>query len=407
MDLAVVVLATWTVVYHLCLLVRLDAATAAVLEITALAICGYIRWHRRRAHGVQPNATPPAPVAPEASMGASTAEVRLIRVAAATGTLAVALVTVDWAWPATALLWVTAAGAGTAWAVSRLRRHAVDADSSPWPGSADRSETSWDAVVALVWAAGLAVLSMFMLWPNPDDLYYVNLSQWVADHGSFPVRDTIFSNLVYPMSSWPPMASYDTLVGTVARFAHVHAASVVYIWVPPVVTFLSVLALWRLLRAWRVRPLWLALSMALLFLLLDGGSGYASPGTLFLTRLWQGKVILLCLMVPTLLVYALRYVEHPTRRRAGWLFAGGVAAVGLSTTAMFLVPLIAIGGAAPLALRNPRKALESFAGDGRLPARCGRLHRRSRGSLCRPVRLPGAVPVRPLLVRPRDLPQWP
>ena len=72
------------------------------------------------------------------------------------------------------------------------------------------------------------------------------------------------------------------------------------------------LALWRLLRAWRGRPLWLALSMALLFLLLDGGSGYASPGTLFLTRLWQGKVILLCVVVPTLLVYALQIVEHPT-----------------------------------------------------------------------------------------------
>ena len=49
---------------------------------------------------------------------------------------------------------------------------------------------------------------------------------------------------------------------------------------------------------------------------------------MFLIRIWQGKVILLCLMVPVLLVYALRYVERPTRDRAGWLFAGGVARWG-------------------------------------------------------------------------------
>jgi hypothetical protein len=216
-------------------------------------------------------------------------------------------------------------------------------------------------VAALIWAAVLAALSMVTVSSNPDDLYYVNMSQWVVDHGTFPLRDTIFSNLVYPMASWPPMASYDALAGAAARLAGVPAASVVYEVVPPIATFLSVLALWRLLTAWRVRALVVCLSVALLFLLLDGGSGYSAPGALFLLRIWQGKVILLCLMVPTLLVYALRYVERPTWKRAGWLFLGGVAAVGLSTTAMFLVPLIAVGGAAPLLVRKPASAWRGFA----------------------------------------------
>ena len=163
---------------------------------------------------------------------------------------------------------------------------------------------------------------------NPDDVYYVNLSQWVTDHGTFPLRDTIFANLVYPMSSWPPMASYDALMGTVARLAHVRAAAVVYIVAPPIVTLLSVLAMWRLLRAWQVKSVSIALSSALVFLLLDGASPHA-PGTLFVSRLWQAKVVFLCLMVPVLLMYAVRYVERPDRERAGWLFVGGVAAVGV------------------------------------------------------------------------------
>lgn len=218
--------------------------------------------------------------------------------------------------------------------------------------------------MALAWATALAVLSTFTLWPNPDDLYYVNLSQWVVDHGTFPLRDTIFSDLVFPMASWPPVASYDAMIGTLARLSGVHAASVVYLFVPPVATFLSVLALWRLLRAWQVKAVGVALSLGLVFLLFDGGPGYAAPGNLFLIRLWQGKVILLCLMVPLLLVYALRYVERPTRAHAWWLFAGGVAAVGLSTSAMFLVPLVALAGAAPLAVRRPGRALLGFAAMG-------------------------------------------
>ena len=131
------------------------------------------------------------------------------------------------------------------------------------------------------------------------------------------------------------------------------------------------LALWRLLRAWRISPVWVALSVALVFLLFDAAPGYATPGNLFLTRLWQGKVILMCLMVPVLLVYAVRYVERPTRARAGWLLAGGVAAVGLSTTAMFLVPLLALAGAAPLLRSRPRRALVGFVAMAAYPVAAG------------------------------------
>ena len=39
----------------------------------------------------------------------------------------------------------------------------------------------------------------------------MNLSQWVAVTGAFPVRGTLLSDLVYPMANWPPVASYDAL----------------------------------------------------------------------------------------------------------------------------------------------------------------------------------------------------
>jgi hypothetical protein len=371
LDLAVVVLSSWTVIYHVCLLLRLGAAWAVGFEVVALTGWGLWWWRSHQRPDAARRSSRQAPVvsSPPGGAGSSTAGAVLLPVTVGSAALAAVVVAVGGSWPVVAALWLTAAVAGTVVAVARYRRTA-----GLGPTGRDRGAeppSSNGVLVALGWAAALAVLSMFTRGANPDDLYYVNLSQWVADHGTFPVRDTIFADLVFPMSSFPPVASYDGLAGTLALLGGVHAASVVYLVVPPVATFLSVLALWRLLAQWGVRALGVALTLALVFLLFDGGPGYSAPGNLFLTRIWQGKVILLCLMVPLLLVYALRYVERPSRGRAGWLFAGGVAAVGLSTTAMFLVPLIALAGAAPLLLRQPRRALVGFFSMAAYPLAAG------------------------------------
>lgn len=385
LDAAVVVLATWTVVYHVSLVLRLPAPWAVMLEVVIL-VGWFIVSRRFGAWPLDDGDEPPdrattagdqtatavagntSSSIPNAQPSRAETGARVLTVLA--GAAAALLVAIDGTWPVIAALWLVAAATGTAAAVVGARRAAR---ARPVVPVTERlhAATSTGAAIALVWATALAALSMFTRRPNPDDLYYVNLSQWVVDRGTFPLRDTIFSDLAFPMSSWPPVASYDGLAGALALLTGVQAASVVYLVVPPVATFLSVLALWRLLRAWRVPAVGIALSLALAFLLFDGGPGYAAPGTLFLTRIWQGKVILLCLMVPTLLVYALRYVERPSRTRAWWLLLGGIAAVGLTTSAMFLVPLIALAGAAPLALRSPRRALVGFGAMAAYPLAAG------------------------------------
>ena len=374
LDATVVVLATWTVVYHACVVLRIETTWAVVGELLVLAAAAATAWtlHRRSAPDPVDPAEEPAvesgqePAEDPARRPASRAELALLVVTVLAGTAATTLLALTSPWRWVAWTWLLTAVAGTAWAGMRLSRSGRDEVTADSTG-----ERRLNAVVALAWALGLAVFSLVTLRPSPDDLYYVNLAQWVTEHGTFPLRDTIFSDLVYPMSSWPPMASYEPLAGTVARLLGTSAGSVVFVVVPPIATFLSVLALWRLLDAWRVRPLALALSLGLVFLLLDGGGSTATPGNLFVTRLWQGKVILLCLLIPVLLVYALRYVDRPTWARAGWLFAGGVAAVGLSTSGMFLVPLLAVAGAAPLVFRAPLRAAYGFLAMSAYPLGAG------------------------------------
>ena len=109
----------------------------------------------------------------------------------------------------------------------------------------------------------------------------------------------------------------------------------------PLATVLAVLALWRLLRVWEVPMPALALSTALVFLLVAACDERRTVGEFFVTRLWQGKAVFVAVLVPLLFALLCSYAEQPARRTLVLLFAAGVAAVGLTTSAIFVVPVIA------------------------------------------------------------------
>ena len=360
LDAGLVVLATWTLVYHVALLGRLPSSLALVVEAVVLVAIGAGVILRMR----QPDRSAPVvpPSGPHRS-GAGRPRSRriLLPLALAATIVASVVMAVSGPWLLVWVPWLLAALAGVGLAVGGLR------DETP----AVRPVGRWEAPVVLAWALGLVVAAAWTLRPNPDDLFYINFSQWVADHGTFPLRDTLFSDLAYPAVNFPPVASYDGLVGALAHLVSRPAGDIAYLIVPPVAIVGAVLALWRLLRAWRVTHVALALSIGMVFLLFDGTSSYGPPGNLFVTRLWQGKVILLCIVVPLLLVHLLRYVERPTRVRAVWLALGGIASVALSTTAIFLVPLVALAGVAPLARRAPGAALRGLAATAAYPLLAG------------------------------------
>jgi hypothetical protein len=145
--------------------------------------------------------------------------------------------------------------------------------------------------------------------------------------------------------------------------------------VAPFAAALAVLALWRLLRAWEVRLVAPALSVALVFLLLavdtaeePGANVDHLPGDFFVTRVWQGKVILVAVLVPLLFALLHEHASRPSRRGVALLAAAGVAAVGLSTTALFLVPVVALAYLAPCAARAPRRAAAGVAAASAYPA---------------------------------------
>ncbi len=150
------------------------------------------------------------------------------------------------------------------------------------------------------WMLVLAALALLIVNPDDDDSYYLQLTGWIADNGVFPVRDVFFSDQVLPALYWPPAGSFDPLLGSIARLTGLSAPSLAYFAVAPAVAALAVLSLRRLLRSWAVPMPFVALSVAIGFLLCDAATN-PMFGSFFVGRAWQGKTVLLIVLVPVLL----------------------------------------------------------------------------------------------------------
>ena len=344
LDFAVLAFGAWTLIYGACLLAHFSTTSAAIAEAVAVVPCLWFVVRAPAAH-----AAPPV----GAIAGSRLRVVNAVAGVAAAAIAAFAATT----WAPVWILWLVAAGAALVCAGRGAQRMRASGGSG--------------AVTAAVWAAGLAVMSLLLVDPNADDTHYVHQATWIAERGRFPVRDTLFSDERFQALFAPPWDSLEALAGAVARAAGTSAPGLVYLGVTPLATVLAVLALWRLLRVWEVPMPALALSTALIFLLVAACDERRTVGEFFVTRLWQGKAVFVAVLVPLLFALLCSYAEQPARRTLVLLFAAGVAAVGLTTSAIFVVPVIACGCLAPLAFRAPRRAAAAFLAVAGYPAFAG------------------------------------
>jgi len=205
---------------------------------------------------------------------------------------------------------------------------------------------------------GLGVLSLFVSRLSADDVFYVNRATAVAELNRIPVKDVLITNeQVAPASGVGlPVDSFSALQGAVGRLLDLHAASVAYYLAPVLFTFLATWALWRLVRSWAPRWAPACFVIAVAFLLLSA-QDYLTPGSFFLERMWQGKVIFVAWLVPTLYAYFTRWLYARRWDTAVLLLAAGVAAIGLTGSASFAAPLVFATLALPLLARRDWRGL--------------------------------------------------
>ncbi|MFF5262314.1 DUF6077 domain-containing protein [Actinomadura viridis] len=344
-DLLVIAFATWTLVYHLGLLVRpptwvLLAAWAAVLAALAAGFGWRARAAGPRAGGARALWADP----PVRTWTGVPRAVTAVAVVAGTGAGVSAGLHehgVPW-WCA----WVLGGIGVAALAYGVLRGRGTP----PGPSPQAPPPREWASAVACVTAAGFAVFSWFTVNSDGDDAYFVSRSVATATGGRIPFQDVIFTGgTTGPIAGEPPVSSIEVLAGALARLVGMHPTSFLWYVVLPAVTFLAVWAMWRLVRAWAPRWALACFAVAAVYLLWSG-LGQASLGSFHFPRMWQGKAVLVSAMVPLLYVYLTRWAERRTRGTLLLLAAAGVASVGLSSSAALVVPLVTVAAAGPLIL---------------------------------------------------------
>jgi hypothetical protein len=158
--------------------------------------------------------------------------------------------------------------------------------------------------------------------------------------------------------------SFELLGGYLGGVFGVDPTAILHVGLGALVAFLTPYALARLLR--QLTPsLWpYALAAVMLFYCVEGTAsvGYANQA---FVRSYHGKSALLTLGVPLILTHALRFGAVPSRGRFAWLVLSQVVAVGMSSTGLWLAPLLGVLGAvaAAPATRSwiPRGALAALA----------------------------------------------
>ncbi len=142
-----------------------------------------------------------------------------------------------------------------------------------------------------------ATASLYTLTKSYDDVFYVNKAVFVAEHGSIPVRDTIYSDQALPAirgAGSVPMQSIEVLQGAVGHVLGIGGGDMAYLVATPVTVAMAVWVLWWLVRDWSRGPAIAAFVVGAAYLawgmyLAPGADGSIATSSLLLARLVAGQ----------------------------------------------------------------------------------------------------------------------
>ncbi|WP_433538056.1 DUF6077 domain-containing protein [Micromonospora sp. CA-249363] len=345
-DGAVVAFALFTVLYHAAFLADLRPSVTFRIWLVAcvvLAVVAMLRA-RRRSAALREESAPSEPVEPTGTRPALDRRLLIgVLVAAAVAAVSAGVVgtgaAVSWWIPAVAGLLAATGG------ILLLRRVWLD---GPTPTSIAPMPTAGQSAYALAISVLVGISSFFLARNTPDDVYYVGKSVWIAERDLIPLNDFLFSENVLPaMGSQPPIPSIEVFDGALGNVLGIHGASATWYVMLPIMAVVAVLALWRLTQRWAPRRPVLAFTVAVAYLYLVAG-GDAALGTFHLPRLYEGKGMFVSAVIPLMWLYLTEWFDRRTRRSLLLIVALSITAIGLTTTAAIILPMLV--GAAGFAM---------------------------------------------------------
>jgi len=313
--------AFWTLACHLCVLLGLSFET--LVHIGPLALLGGVTCGVFAARATRPSSSSQSAISSIESQRSS-----WIWIAFAATLVIARAVGLKYS-----AFWITSVVLLSLALMKQTRTYSISAE-KPRPLTSQRRAL---LLAVIIMASGITYLSHR---PNIDDAVYVGTAADAVAHPELPVlsHDVLYGGQKFPLML-PSYAveSYELLVGFLARLLGMEPILIAHAFVPTAIAVLVPIAWARLMRI--LAPgCWVAATVvALIALLISAGSrgfGYFAFSGLFV-----GKSVLVSIGVPLLYSYAWEFEQCGLLSQWLILAATAVACVGLSSSAIFILPI--------------------------------------------------------------------
>ncbi len=295
--------------------------------VTLVAGIGFAWWQRKRRQSRVTTAWANVPEPWEAPSPDRSVVILGVVSAGMLTTLASLGMSYSWIWMGTVLVFVGA--------LLSDRRPILD-PGSPEP-SLVRETVLW--VIALA----VAAIPLFVHRWSADDAYYVNIAVAAVDHPTSPILqfDTLHGIADLPiMYSVYKVNSFELLAAAIAFLTPCTALQATHLVLPALLALFFVFAHARWMKT-LFSDRWFLALVSVLAVMIFVGDGKRHFANHTILRLQEGKTAFLIIVLPLLITHGVRFARFRNPRDWWMLTAGQIAAIGMTSTALWAAPLIA------------------------------------------------------------------
>jgi hypothetical protein len=178
--------------------------------------------------------------------------------------------------------------------------------------------------------------------PNPDGVHHLSLAVAATDDPSSPILAADTTGMYPGARVLVPaykLQSIEMAGAAVHWLTRISLLVVFHLLFAPLAALLAILAYHRLFQLLSPRHALWSVAGIVVFLIAYGDT-YTSFGNFSFVRLHQGKGVLVSVLLPLLIAYGIEYARQPGRRAWLLLAATQIAALGVSSTALWLAPVV-------------------------------------------------------------------
>lgn len=182
------------------------------------------------------------------------------------------------------------------------------------------------------------IMSFYLIDYSPDDSIYVSWSEEVKDLKQYMEVNPSYGleNSIFPTQNI--LNSWEIFNGFVARIFNIEVTTLVHTIYPCIFIIISYFSYFCLLKKLNKKnSLLMLLILAFIFCFVSGLSG-KFIGSMLLTRIWHGKALLICILVPYLIKHLLDLEFN--KKELIFLIMMNTAVLSFDPIALWFVPIL-------------------------------------------------------------------